>query len=181
MGKLPDAPGITRITAQAHRPDSEAFRRWFKDSVVVDANGEPLVVWHGQSETDDPFPVFDFDRALDVGMHFGTEQAAEEVIDYVQTRVPGVNRSTIYRTLELLEELGCVFKSEIGGRFIYHHAEEGHHHHLVCRSCGRMIDCEEEVFSPVQKSLEERYGFQADFKHVVVSGICRECREKGSL
>ena len=84
MGKLPDAPGITRITAQAHRPDSEAFRRWFKDSVVVDANGEPLVVWHGQSETDDPFPVFDFDRALDVGMHFGTEQAAEEVIDYAK-------------------------------------------------------------------------------------------------
>ena len=108
-----------------------------------------------------------------------THLTAEEIIDYVQNRVPAINRSTIYRTLELLEELGCVFKSEIGGRFIYHHAEEGHHHHLLCRSCGRMIDCEEGIFSPMQKSLEERYGFQADFKHVVVSGLCQECREKG--
>ncbi|MFC2019363.1 Fur family transcriptional regulator, partial [Chloroflexota bacterium] len=40
---------------------------------------------------------------------------AEEIITYVQSRVPGVNKSTIYRTLELLEELGCVFKSEIDG------------------------------------------------------------------
>ncbi|MFC2019343.1 Fur family transcriptional regulator, partial [Chloroflexota bacterium] len=40
---------------------------------------------------------------------------AEEIIAYVQSRVPGVNKSTIYRTLELLEELGCVFKSEIDG------------------------------------------------------------------
>jgi len=104
---------------------------------------------------------------------------AEEIIDYVQTRVPGVNRSTIYRTLALLEELGCVFKSEINGRFIYHHAEEGHHHHLVCRSCGGMVDCDENVFSPVQESLKSRYGFQADFKHMVVTGLCWACREKG--
>lgn len=101
---------------------------------------------------------------------------AEEIIDYVQTRLPGVNRSTIYRTLELLERLGCVFRSEVSGRFIYHHAEEGHHHHLVCRSCGRMVDCDENAFSPVEEVLEERHGFQADFKHMVVSGLCRACR-----
>lgn len=101
---------------------------------------------------------------------------AEEIIDYVQTRLPGVNRSTIYRTLELLERLGYVFRSEISGRFIYHHAEEGHHHHLVCRSCGRMVDYDENAFSPVEEVLEERHGFQADFKHMVVSGLCRACR-----
>ena len=105
--------------------------------------------------------------------------SAEEIIEYVQNRMPGVNRSTIYRTLELLERLGCVVKSEVSGRFIYHHAEEGHHHHLVCRCCGTMMDCDEDVFSPVQEALEQRYGFQADFKHMVVSGLCRACREKG--
>lgn len=104
---------------------------------------------------------------------------AEEIIDFVEARVPGVNRSTIYRTLELLEELGCVFKSAIGGRFIYHHAEEGHHHHMVCRCCGKMLDCDENTFSTVEEALEERYGFQADFKHMVVGGICQACREKG--
>lgn len=104
---------------------------------------------------------------------------AEDIIGYVQTRVPGVKRSTVYRTLELLDELGCVFKSEISGRFVYHHAEEGHHHHLLCRSCGRMVDCDENMFSPVEESLKSRYGFQADFKHMVVRGLCQVCREKG--
>jgi len=55
---------------------------------------------------------------------------SDEIIAYVQSRMLGVHKSTIYRTLELLEEAGCVYKSEMGDQFIYHHAEEGHHHHL---------------------------------------------------
>ena len=106
--------------------------------------------------------------------------SAEEIIEYVQTKVPGVNKSTIYRTLELLEGLGCVFKSESGGRFIYHHAEEGHHHHLVCRSCGKSVDCDEDVLSPVSRKLRDKYGFQVDFKHMILIGFCRKCRAKNS-
>ena len=103
---------------------------------------------------------------------------AEEILDYVQARLPGVNKSTVYRTLELLEELGCVFKNELGDRFIYHHAEEGHHHHLVCQICGRSIECNESLFLPVERALDEEYGFQADFKHMLINGICRDCRRK---
>jgi len=70
-----------------------------------------------------------------------------------------------------------VCKSELGDQFIYHHAEEGeHHHHLVCNKCGRTIDCEEDLFAPVEKLLGEKYGFRVDFKHVVMSGLCEECR-----
>jgi Fur family ferric uptake transcriptional regulator len=103
---------------------------------------------------------------------------AEEIIDYVRARMPRVNKSTVYRTLQLLEEAGCVYKSELNDRFIYHHAEEGHHHHLVCRRCGRTIDCAEDVFLPVEQAVRDRYGFQAGFKHMVMSGLCRECRDK---
>jgi len=101
---------------------------------------------------------------------------AEEIISYVQYKMPGVHKSTIYRTLELLEETGCVFKSELGEHFIYHHAEEGHHHHLVCSKCGKTIDCEEDLFAPVEKSLREKYSFQINFKHVVMNGLCENCR-----
>lgn len=103
---------------------------------------------------------------------------AEEIIVHVQNRMPGVNKSTIYRTLELLEETGCVFKSKLGDRFIYHHAEEGHHHHLVCRFCGNTIECDEDLVSCLQRALVDTYGFQADFKHMVIHGVCRNCREK---
>ena len=105
---------------------------------------------------------------------------AEEIIAHVQARMPEVHKSTIYRTLELLEEAGCVFRSELGDHFIYHHAEGGHHHHPVCSRCGRTIECDEDLFTPVEKSLTEKYGFSVDFKHLVMSGVCKECRSKSN-
>ena len=103
---------------------------------------------------------------------------AEELINFLESRAPGINKSTVYRTLDLLEESGCVVKSELDGRFIYHHAEEGHHHHLVCRECGRTINCNENIFADLKKSLKESLGFQADLKHVMINGVCSDCQKK---
>ena len=108
----------------------------------------------------------------------GARLTAEEIITNVQAIMPEVHKSTIYRTLELLEGAGCVFKSELDEHSIYHHAEEGYHHHLVCSRCGRIIECDEDLFTPVEKSLAEQYGFHVDFKHLVMSGLCEECRNK---
>ena len=103
---------------------------------------------------------------------------ADEIIDYVQTRVKGVNKSTIYRTLELLEDLGCVYRSRLGDHFIYHHAEGGHHHHVVCRACGRSVDLDDDLFESVERTVSERSGFQVGFTHVVMRGLCAECAER---
>ena len=115
---------------------------------------------------------------VDIIHDTGDHLTAEEILNHVQARVPGVNKSTVYRTLELLEELGCVFKSELSDRFIYHHAEEGHHHHLICRRCGKSTDCDEDLFLPVERALDEKNGFQVDFKHMVIYGLCHACRGK---
>ena len=101
---------------------------------------------------------------------------AEEIINYVHGEHPHVNKSTIYRTLVLLEKNECVYKSESAGITIYHHAEEGHHHHLVCSRCGKTVDCDEDIFKPVEKALKEKYRFQIDFRHVVMSGLCENCK-----
>ena len=103
---------------------------------------------------------------------------AEEIIGHVRAKMPGVNKSTVYRTLELLEGAGCVFKSEMGDQSIYHHADEGHHHHLVCRQCGKTLECDQALLSPMEKSLKKRYGFQIDFNHLIMSGVCRECKNR---
>jgi Fur family ferric uptake transcriptional regulator len=103
---------------------------------------------------------------------------ADIIISHVQSRMPGVHKSTIYRTLELLEDTGCVYKSALGNQLIYHHPEEGHHHHLVCTRCGKSIDCEEDLFAPVERLVSKAYGFSVDFKHVVMSGLCEECRRQ---
>jgi Fur family transcriptional regulator, ferric uptake regulator len=102
---------------------------------------------------------------------------AEDIISCVQKKMPGVNKSTIYRTLDILEETGCVYKSKNLDQIIYHHDEEGHHHHLVCRNCGKTISCNENIFSTVEKALSEKYGFQVSFKHIVISGQCGDCKK----
>ena len=106
----------------------------------------------------------------------GDHLTAEEIINYVHGKFPRVNKLTIYRTLELLEKNDCVFKSESMDQTIYHHAEEGHHHHLVCRKCGKTVDCEEDIFAPVERLLQKKHGFRVDFKHVVISGLCKSCQ-----
>jgi Fur family ferric uptake transcriptional regulator len=109
-----------------------------------------------------------------------THLTAEDIITYVQGKMPGVHKSTIYRTLDILSEAGCVIKSESGNHAIYHHTEEGHHHHLVCVKCGKTVECSENLFSKVERSLAQKYGFQASFKHMVVSGLCKTCKAKAN-
>lgn len=108
----------------------------------------------------------------------GSHLTAEEIINHVQKRMPGVNKSTIYRTLELLEQYNCVIRSEKDDRFIYHHAEDGHHHHLVCTNCGATIECNEDLFAPLEKRLAETYRFKVEFQHMVIPGLCPSCQIK---
>ena len=115
---------------------------------------------------------------LDIIHHADEHLTGDKIVNQVQSRMPGVNKSTIYRTLDLLVNLQCVVKSEMGDKSIYHHADDGHHHHLICRLCGKTVACQEELFLPVQKQLREQYGFQIDFRHIVLNGVCDGCKNK---
>jgi Fur family ferric uptake transcriptional regulator len=85
----------------------------------------------------------------------------------------------VYRTLDLLKELNLVTEADFGeGRVRYHVAEKGHHHHLVCRSCGKVIDLEDAVLRPLKDALLQKCGFDADLRHVAISGECKVCRRK---
>ena len=113
---------------------------------------------------------------LDILHDSGGHLTADDIFGQVQTRISGVNKSTVYRTLELLESLGLVVKSEFGSSHIYHHAEEGHHHHLACRRCGRIMNCDKDLLLPLKDSLLKRYGFSAELSHHIIQGLCRDCR-----
>jgi Fur family ferric uptake transcriptional regulator len=105
--------------------------------------------------------------------------SAEEIYAQLHNRYPYANISTVYRTLELLKEIKLVTETDFGeGRVRYHVAEKGHHHHLVCHSCGKVIDLKESVLHPLQGALLQEYGFDADLRHLAISGECKECRRK---
>lgn len=113
---------------------------------------------------------------LDILHGEGAHLTAEAIYEQVKDKVEGVNRSTVYRTLELLKSLGLAVKAEIGGSHVYHHADEGHHHHLKCRKCGKVMELPEETLAVLQKSLLEKQGFAADLHHHVITGLCADCR-----
>jgi Fur family ferric uptake transcriptional regulator len=106
--------------------------------------------------------------------------SAEEIYEQLHSRYPYANISTVYITLELLKKLDLVTETDFGeGRVRYHIAEKGHHHHLVCRSCGNVIDLEESALYPLKDTLLQEYGFDADLRHLAISGECSRCRRKG--
>jgi Fur family ferric uptake transcriptional regulator len=105
--------------------------------------------------------------------------SAEELYEQLHSRYPYANISTVYRTLELLKELNLVTETDFGEGYVrYHVAEKGHHHHLVCRSCGKVIDLEEDALYPLKDTLLRKYGFDADLRHLAISGECSRCRTK---
>ena len=104
--------------------------------------------------------------------------SAEEVYAQVVSRYPGVNISTVYRTLELLKRLDMVTETDLGGgRVRYHPADKGHHHHLVCQECGAMTDLDESLLSDLRSSLLREYGFDTDLRHLAFFGRCSKCRK----
>jgi Fur family ferric uptake transcriptional regulator len=104
--------------------------------------------------------------------------SAEEIHAQVRAKYPEVNISTVYRTLELLKKLELVTETDMGeGILRYHHADEGHHHHLVCHKCGRIFDLDESVLDSLTGTLIRECGFVPDFKHLAIFGHCLECQE----
>lgn len=101
----------------------------------------------------------------------------EEICAEVQRTARGVNISTIYRTLELLEQLDMVKHTHLGHKPpTYHLAAEAEHVHLVCRGCGEVYDVSPSVASGLVATLEREYGFETDVQHLTVYGRCRNCQ-----
>jgi Fur family transcriptional regulator, ferric uptake regulator len=101
----------------------------------------------------------------------------EDIYADVRLTARGVNVSTVYRTLELLEQLGLVTHTHLGhGAPSYHLAEETEHVHLVCRRCGRISQVGQSDVAPLVSALEEAHGFKTDVGHLTVFGLCADCQ-----
>ena len=104
----------------------------------------------------------------------------EDICAQVQRTARGVNISTVYRTLELLEQLGLVTHSHLGhGAPSYHLAAEEEHVHLVCQDCGRIVQVGPAAVAALVDALETEQDFETDVRHLTVFGLCGNCRPHG--
>lgn len=100
----------------------------------------------------------------------------EQVHQAVTEVAAGVNITTVYRTLELLEELGLVTHTHLShGSPTYHAVGEQQHVHLVCRSCGTVDEVDTATVGQLAETLQRERGFLVDIGHVALFGLCASC------
>ena len=105
----------------------------------------------------------------------------EQVLAAVQRTAVGVNVSTVYRTLSLLEELGLVRHTHLShGASTFSLASEGEHVHLVCRDCAAVQELPADDVDDLAKRLLQEHGFVLDIGHAALFGTCAACQGEAS-
>jgi len=103
--------------------------------------------------------------------HISPAQVARKV----QGEMPGVNASTVYRTLTLLEEIGLLQHAHLESGAEYHKAEEAQHVHLTCGRCGRDDALSIAEAGKLSRLIRAHHGFEADLTHFAITGLCEDC------
>jgi Fur family ferric uptake transcriptional regulator len=102
---------------------------------------------------------------------------AQELHERLRRRGERLGLATVYRTLGLLADEGVVDSlSHRQGELCYRLCGEGHHHHLVCTSCHRVVELEDCELDPWLERISAAHGFVTTGHRLEVSGVCGDCR-----
>ena len=113
---------------------------------------------------------------IEVIEHEGEHLNPAEILTRAQVIYPQTGRATVYRTLELLTQIGVVRPIYVGENGPTYIRAEGGHHHLVCSQCGAIFDFEQCVADDMQMELEHRFGFRIKSHLLEFYGICAACQ-----
>lgn len=109
----------------------------------------------------------------------GKHLSAEEIYDLVKKTCPEIGLATVYRTMQVLDELRLVYKHNFDdGRIRYEitQNEDHQHHHLVCKKCGKVIEVEEDLLEQLETQVEKKYTFSITDHNVKFFGYCNSCK-----
>ncbi len=115
---------------------------------------------------------------LQAVIEVGGHSSVEEVYQRVRQSNPTLNLATVYRDLNFLCELRILVAADVGGRtWVYELAGEKPHHHLVCRTCGKVVRIEQEEVQALIDRMEREHEFFIDMDHMALFGLCKDCRK----
>lgn len=111
------------------------------------------------------------------GKHLNTE----EIYGLVKDKCPEIGLATVYRTLQLLEDMELVSRLNLDdgcSRYEFNSHDADHqHHHLICEACGNVIEVEIDLLEQLESEIEKVYHFKIKDHKVKFIGICSDCRE----
>ena len=110
------------------------------------------------------------------GQHLNTE----EIYDIVKQRNPEMGLATVYRTLQLLDELEVVSSLNLEDGCVryelYCNTGEHNHHHLICSNCGNVIEVEGDLLDELETKIEKEYDFKILDHKLKFYGLCHKCK-----
>ena len=144
--------------------------------------------WHGRFRASGFRMTLPRQEIFDVLSRTDEHLSAEDIYLRVHSKYPGVGLTTVYRTLELLANMGLIRRFDFGdgrGRYQFIEGPKGkvHHHHLVCNNCGRVIDYnefiddEKELFDKAEHGLSKKYNFKILDHELTFFGLCNKCKK----
>lgn len=103
----------------------------------------------------------------------------DDLLLRVKKTHPAVGYATVYRTLKLLKELGFADERHfIEGKALFEPLGEGHHDHLICRQCQKIVEFENEAIEQLQEQVAFAHGFKIMGHKMEIYGVCDVCLTK---
>lgn len=106
--------------------------------------------------------------------------SSEEIYDLVRVDCPEIGLATVYRTMQLLDEVGVISKLNLDDGCIRYELDLDkddchNHHHLICKKCGKIMEVKEDLLDSIEKQIQEIYKFNIVDHDVKFYGTCEEC------
>ncbi len=120
------------------------------------------------------------DEILAVFVSAGRHLSVEELYELMKKGNPGIGYATVYRTMKLFAQAGLAEERRFDDGFTRYEykASDGHHDHLICTRCGRIIEFENDRIEELQESMAKKNRFLAQSHKLEIYGLCGDCRGK---
>ena len=107
--------------------------------------------------------------------------SSEEIYDLVRVDCPEIGLATVYRTMQLLDEVGDISKLNLDDGCIRYEidlsdSDSHHHHHLICKICGNIIEVKEDLLDDIEEQIERIFKFGIVDLDVKFYGLCEHCK-----
>lgn len=148
--------------------------------------GQPW--WHGKFRGCGYRITLGREVILDILAKADIHLSAEDIYIKAHSQYPNIGLTTIYRTLDILANLGLIYKFDFGDGRARYELTKGpkgtHHHHLICTGCNRVIDYtdfideEVELLRQTEKGLSKKYNFKIINHLIQFYGLCSKCNAR---
>ena len=103
----------------------------------------------------------------------------QNIYEFLDIAVPGVDRSSVYRNLELLKKLDVIQELNLPkkGKVFQYIFDKDVHHFYICKTCGKASRGNKELFNKIEEALKDIHGFSKANLSMVFYGLCEKCRE----